>query len=90
MDAGQSDVQLEQFKQEIRQIICRVSRTAEADLQDNLLVRDELGIDSIMAMEIVYACEKYMGIEIEETLFESVRTVGEFLSILENIQARRR
>jgi len=72
----------ERFRHEIKQTVSRISGIDEADLQDNLLIREELGIDSIMAMEIIYACEKRLGIKMDETLFADVQTVGDFLILL--------
>lgn len=78
----QEDWNPEVFKHEIMQIVSRISRIDEADLQDDLLIREEVGIDSLMAMEIIATCEKYLGIKIDETLFVEIQTVRDFLLLL--------
>ena len=52
----------ESLKEHIRETISSVSRIDIAELKDNVLIREELGIDSLMAMEIVAKCEKQLGI----------------------------
>ncbi len=75
----------ELFKNEIRRVISRISRVDEADLQDHVLIREELGIDSLTGMEIIYSCEKHLGIKVDETLFVDVQTVNDFLVLLVEI-----
>jgi acyl carrier protein len=75
----------ELFKHEIKQIVSGISRIDEAELQDHLLIREELGIDSLMAMEIIATCEKHLGIKMDETLFVAVQTVRDFLVLLMNL-----
>jgi len=78
----------ELFKREIKQIVSRISRIDVADIQDHLLIREELGVDSLMGMEIIYACEKHLGIRMNETLFADVQTVEDFLILLMNISGQ--
>ena len=72
----------EQFKHEIKQIVSRISRIDEPDLQDHLLIREELGIDSIMGMEIIATCEKHIGLRMDAALFADVQTINDFLNLL--------
>ena len=83
-----TDWRPEQFEREIKQIVSRISRIDEADLQDHLLIREELGVDSLKAMEIIYACEKHIGIKMDETVFADVQTVGDYLVLLRKLSGR--
>lgn len=74
------DVEL--FKNDIKRIVSRISRIDVAELDDRLLIREELGIDSLMAMEIIATCEKLLNVKIDETLFSDIQTVGDFLQLL--------
>ena len=69
-------------KHEVKQIVSRISRIDETDLQDPFLIREELGIDSLMAMEIIAKCEKHLGIRMDEALFADVQTINDFLVLL--------
>jgi acyl carrier protein len=75
----------ETLRNEIKQIVSRISRIDAAEFQDDVLIREELGIDSLMAMEIIATCEKHLRIRIDENQFADIETVGDFLALLENL-----
>ena len=75
------------FKNDIKQIVSRISRIDVAELDNRLLIREELGIDSLMAMEIIATCEKLLGLKIDEALFADIQTVGDFLNLLVRLSA---
>jgi acyl carrier protein len=78
----------ELFRNDIKRIVSRISRIDVSELDDRLLVREELGIDSLMAMEIIATCEKLLGLKIDETLFADIQTVGDFLDLLVTLSGR--
>ena len=73
------------MRDEIKRIVSRISRIDVAEFEDDVLIREELGIDSLMAMEIIATCEKHLGIRIDEALFADIETVGDFLNLLEKL-----
>jgi len=79
---------VEVFKKDIKQIVSRISRIDVDELDDRLLIREELGIDSLMAMEIIATCEKLLGLKIDETLFANIQTVGDFMDLLVRLSGR--
>ncbi len=74
----------------VEQIVSRISRIDAAEFEDDVLIREELGIDSLMAMEIIATCEKELDIQIDETLFACVETVGDFMSIMHDLYENQR
>ena len=42
-----------EIKQVVRQIVSGISRIDAKEFEDEVIIRDELGIDSLMAMEIM-------------------------------------
>ena len=72
----------ERLKNEIKQIVSKISRIDVEQLQEHVLIREELGIDSLMSMEIIARSEKALGIKIDESLFASIQTVGDFYDLL--------
>lgn len=78
----------EVFKNDIKQIVSRISNIDVAELDDPVLIREELGVDSLMGMEIIACCEKLLGVRIDETLFADIRTVGDFFELLAKLSAR--
>jgi len=65
--------------EELLQLISQVSRIEKGELMYDVRVREELGIDSLMAMEIVATIEKRFDIRIDESILNSINTVGDFL-----------
>lgn len=65
--------------------VARIAHIHSEELQPEVLIREELGIDSLKAMEIVATCEKEMRITIDERQLFDIRTVGDFLDLLEGI-----
>jgi acyl carrier protein len=47
------------------------------------LIFEELGLDSLMAIEILAKIEKQFDIIIEETLLADIKTVGDFIQAIE-------
>jgi len=72
----------EQIRQTIKQIVSRISRIDAQEFEDDVIIREELGIDSLMAMEIIATCEKHLDIQIDEAMFTDIETVGDFLDFL--------
>jgi acyl carrier protein len=81
-DSTQADV-----RNKVIEIVAGISRIDPEDLEDDVLIREELGIDSLMAMEIVAACEKRLGIAVDEGQLFCVETVGDFLELVEQLYA---
>lgn len=79
-----------ELRGKVEQIVSRISRIDASEFEDDVLIREELGIDSLMAMEIIATCEKELGIQIDETLFASVESVGDFMSIMHDLYENQR
>ncbi len=73
----------EQLREQVEIIVSRVSRIDRSEFADDVRIREELGIDSLMAMEILASCEKSLTIQIDETEMFSVQTVGDFAAFVE-------
>ncbi len=67
---------------EIKEIISRISRIDASELEENILIRDELGVDSLMAMEIIATCEKQFEIHIDEGILFEIETIGDFIDLV--------
>ncbi|MFP4373149.1 MAG: acyl carrier protein [Spirochaetaceae bacterium] len=73
------------LRRRVLDIVAEISRIDPEDFEDDVLIREELGIDSLQAMEIVAACEKALGISIDEGQLFCVQTVGDFLLLVETL-----
>lgn len=63
---------------EVKRIMSRISRIDVEELESDIKIREELGVDSLMAMEIVATCEKQLDIHIDEGELYKVETIGDF------------
>ncbi len=69
----------------VKSIVARISRINESEFEEGVLIREELGIDSLMGMEIIANCEKAFSIRIDESRFTSIETVGDFLNLVKQL-----
>ncbi len=75
----------ESLSEQVRAIISGVSRISISELTDDVNVLEEVGIDSLMAMEVIASCEKRFGIVIDESRYAEIETVGDFLHLVESL-----
>jgi acyl carrier protein len=71
------------FSDDILKIISRVAQVDTSQITDDILIREELGIDSLMGVEIIAMIEKEFDIEVDESLLLNMNSVGDFLQIIE-------
>jgi acyl carrier protein len=69
-------------REQVGRIVSRIARIDISEIADDVLIREELGIDSLMAMEIVANCETALGIELDEGDLAGVETVGAFFAFV--------
>ena len=80
-----------EIREELKDKIADIANLRDKEVNDDTLIRDELGIDSIMAMEILANIEKFYNIDIEEQKALQLNTVGKFLNYIESkVTAKRR
>ena len=64
-------------------ILSKITRIDSSGITHDTLILEELGLDSLMAIEILARIEKQFGITIEESLLADVNTVGDFIQTIE-------
>jgi acyl carrier protein len=67
---------------ELKNLVSLITNIDVSELNEEVRVREELGIDSLMAMEIVASCEKRFDIQIDEEQLFKIETVGEFYNLV--------
>ena len=76
-------------REEIRRVLAEafeVAKEEEVDpenVQDDLKLREGLGVDSLDVMEVVFEIEERLKIEIKEDDMQGVETVGDVLNMVE-------
>ena len=70
------------LRSEIIKTIAVIARINEKQIDDDVLIKEELGIDSIMSLEIIARIERHYGIIIDEEDTLQIKTVGEFIDYI--------
>ncbi len=79
----------EQLRDQIKNIVAKITRIDSIEFEDHVLFRDELGIDSLMITEILANIEKLLGVPVDETMFVNVDTVGQVLDTVTNLKQKK-
>ncbi len=72
-------------RQEIKETISRISRIPLEELDDDVKIREDLGVDSIMAMEIIATFEVRYGFTFDVEKYACIDEVGEFIDIIQDL-----
>jgi len=64
-----------------------VGGVAAEDVQLDKSFVDDLGVDSLSMVEIIYACEDKFGVSIPDEDSKNLKTVGDAVAYIERAQA---
>lgn len=76
---------LDIIKRELKVNCADSNMTVSYDLVNPYTTLDELGVDSLRAITIMYAIEDETGVEIPNDAIEKIRTVGDIIEIVESL-----
>jgi acyl carrier protein len=74
---------IEKLKKEIRQLVSKISEVPENQLKDEALFVEDLGMDSMMALEVVASIEKKYKIVVPEEAIPTLRSLKEVYNFME-------
>jgi len=72
----------EQIRTEVKRLIAEVTEREPEEITDSALFADELGVDSLMAMEVMVAVDKKYKINIPEDEFATIKNVDDTVSVV--------
>ncbi|MFE7619717.1 acyl carrier protein [Streptomyces sp. NPDC057496] len=76
-------------REELRALLAETIDTDATEVGDDTDFVDELGVDSLMALEVVVVLERKYGIKFAEDEMRSVRTLGSaYDEVLRKLQER--
>ncbi len=78
-DANKPDV--ETTRQEVRQIIADIVEVSPEQVGDDTPLGSDLGVDSLMALEIVATIEKKYRVKIPEERLQQVKTLNDTVAL---------
>ena len=69
----------------IKEIIIEQLRVNEEDVLPNASFTDDLGADSLDAVEVIMAIEEEFSIEIPDEKFENLETIQDIVDLVESL-----
>jgi acyl carrier protein len=63
--------------------LSKITRIDSSGITYDTLIFEELGLDSLMAIEMLAKIEKQFDIIIEESILADINTVGDFVQMIE-------
>ncbi len=76
-------ISADQIRDEVKRLIAEVTERSPEEISDTALFADELGVDSLMAMEVMVAVDKKFKIDIPEEEFTKVKNVEETVAMVQ-------
>ena len=78
----------DEIRAEIKRLVANVTEREPDEISDTAHYMDELGVDSLMAMEVMIAVDKKFKIDIPEEEFNKATNVNESVAMVEQWLAR--
>ncbi len=75
------------MEDKLREIVARIAET-DAKFSPDASLRDELLVDSVRALEILFEIQKDMGIKVPESRLGEVRTFSDLASVVAQVGAK--
>jgi acyl carrier protein len=75
-------VTAEQLRTEVKRLIAEVTEREPEEITDTALFAEELGVDSLMAMEVMVAVDKKYKINIPEDEFATIKNVDDTVAVV--------
>ncbi|WP_341730145.1 acyl carrier protein [Brooklawnia sp.] len=76
----------EEIRSQLADIVNDVAGVDQADVQLEKNFVDDLDVDSLSMVEIIYACEEAFSVSIPDEDSKSLKTVGDAVSYIERAQ----
>ena len=78
-----ANVTAEQIRAEVKRLIAEVTEREPEEISDTALFAEELGVDSLMAMEVMVAVDKKYKINIPEDEFATIKNVNDTVEVVQ-------
>lgn len=72
--------------EKVQAIVVEQLGVSEAEVTEAATFNDDLGADSLDVVELIMAFEEEFGVEIPEDVAENIKTVGDAVAQIEEVQ----
>lgn len=76
------EITAEQVRQEVRERVAELTEMEPDEVTDSADFIEELGVDSLMAIELMVALDKEYKIDIPEEEFREIKNVGQAVEVV--------
>ena len=77
------NVTAEEIRNEVKRLIAEVTERTPDEVSDTASFTEELGVDSLMAMEVMVAVDKKYRINIPEEEFQQIKNVNDTVVVVQ-------
>lgn len=77
----------EEIRSDLAEIVNDVAGVGVGDVQLDKSFTEDLDVDSLSMVEIIYACEEKFGVSIPDEDAKNLKTVGDAVAFIERAQA---
>jgi acyl carrier protein len=81
---------LEKIKKEVKKLVAEVAEIPEEEIKDDSRFAEDLGVDSMMALEIVASIEKKYKVVIPEEEIPNIRSLQDVCNLLEKFLKKKK
>ena len=81
------NIQDEQLVSEIRELVSKVIKLPIEKIDPNANLFNDLGVDSLLGVEIFAALDKKYGLDVPEEKLKSVNTLNDIISLIKDMMA---
>ena len=72
----------EHVREEVKRLIAELTERDVSEITDTALFVDDLGVDSLMAIEVMVALDKRYKIDIPEAEFQKIKNVNDSVEVV--------
>lgn len=76
-----------QILADLADIVNDITGVEQSEVTDEKAFTDDLDVDSLSMVEIIYSCEEKFGVEIPDEESKNLRTVGDAVKYIEDHQS---
>ncbi|MEA5637514.1 MAG: acyl carrier protein [Cutibacterium granulosum] len=76
-----------QILADLADIVNDITRVEQSEVTEEKAFTDDLDVDSLSVVEIIYSCEEKFGVEIPDEESKNLRTVGDAVKYIEDHQS---
>jgi acyl carrier protein len=82
-----AQITADDIRNEVRRLVAEITEREPSEISDSAHFVDELGIDSLMAIEMMVAVDKKYKVEISEEEFGKIKNVNDAVELVQRLLA---